>query len=101
MGTLTYDSKIILNFDDRVLAHLQVVIWSKLRRREPFAFTVVVPAGQGSGRTSMWMSSNVSVTFQYYSTARQTLNTLWIDALITSANSPTGLQLVDEPEDRH
>ena len=101
MGTLTYDSKFAVSFDDRVLAHLQVVIWSKLRRREPFAFTVVVPAGQGSGRTSMWMSSNVSVTFQYYSTARQTLNTLWIDALIASANSPTGLQVVDEPEDRH
>jgi hypothetical protein len=32
MGTLTYDSKLAVSLDDRVLAHLQVVIWSKLRR---------------------------------------------------------------------
>ena len=39
MGTLTYDSTITAEFDDRTLTHLQVVIWSKLRRGEHFAFT--------------------------------------------------------------
>ena len=39
MGTLTYDSKLAVSFDDRILAHLQVVIGNKLRRGEPFFFT--------------------------------------------------------------
>ena len=39
MGTLTYDSKLSASFDDRVLAHLQIVIWAKIRRGEPFSFT--------------------------------------------------------------
>ncbi len=40
MGTLIYgDSGLIVDFDDRVLAHLQIVIGAKLRRHEGFFFT--------------------------------------------------------------
>jgi hypothetical protein len=42
-------------FDDRVLAHLRVVIVTKLRRRESFTFTWNLPAMSGSGRVSLWM----------------------------------------------
>ena len=34
MGKLTYDSTMTVDFDDRVLAHLQLVIGAKLRRAE-------------------------------------------------------------------
>ena len=47
MGTLTYDSTITAEFDDRLLNHLQVVIWSKLRRGEHFAFTFSERGGTG------------------------------------------------------
>ena len=36
---LVYHSTTTLMIDDRVLAHLQVVIINKLRRRESFTFT--------------------------------------------------------------
>jgi len=39
MGKLTYDSTLTVDFDDRVLAHLQLVIGAKLRRAESFYFS--------------------------------------------------------------
>ncbi len=39
MGKFIYDSTIKVDFDDRLLAHLQVVIGAKLRRGEAFHFT--------------------------------------------------------------
>ena len=98
MGTLTYDSKLTGTFDDRVLAHLQVVIWAKLRRGEQFSFTWTEPARNGFGRTSIWLSPNVSLAFEYFGSKSPLLNRHWIDALSKSANSPGGLLLVPEPD---
>jgi hypothetical protein len=97
VGTLTYDSKLVANFDDRVLAHLQVVIWAKLRRGEQFSFTFIDTQRNGLGRTSIWISSWISLTFDYYGSKMPTLNTHWIDALTKAANSPGGLQVLPEP----
>ena len=97
MGTLTYDSKLTVTIDDRVLAHLQVVIWAKLRRGEQFAFTWVDPMRNGLGRTSMWVSPSVSLSFQYFGGKMPLINGAWVEALTKSASSPGGLQLVPEP----
>lgn len=96
MGTLTYDSKLTATFDDRILAHLQVVIWSKLRRGEQFSFTWTDPTRSG-GRTSIWLSPNVSLAFEFYGSKSPALNRTWIEVLSKSANSPSGLQVVPEP----
>ncbi len=97
MGTLTYDSKLTATFDDRVLAHLQVVVWGKLRRGEQFAFTWVDPMRNGLGRTSIWVSPHVSLTFQYFGGKMPMINSAWVEALTKSANSPGGMQVVPEP----
>jgi hypothetical protein len=97
MGTLTYDSKLVASFDDRVLAHLQVVIWAKLRRGESCSFTWVDPQRAGLGRTSIWLSPSVSLVFAYHGSKMPLLNTEWIDQLTKSANSAGGLQIVPEP----
>lgn len=97
MGTLTYDSKLVASFDDRVLAHLQVVVWAKLRRGEQFSFTWVDSERSRQGRTSIWISPAISLVFDYYGSKVPTLNPLWVDALSKSANSPGGLQIVAEP----
>lgn len=99
MGTLTYDSKVTVSFDDRILAHLQVVIWSKLRRGEQFAFTWTDPMRSGLGRTSVWLSPNISVVFEYFGGRQPRLNPAWLEALTKAANSPNGLTLVPEPDD--
>lgn len=97
MGTLTYDSKLTATFEDRTLAHLQVVIWSKLRRGEPFAFSWTEGSSNSAGRASIWLSPNIPIAFQYFGSKTPVLNRLWLDALTKSASSPAGLQLVPEP----
>lgn len=96
MGTLTYDSKLTVTFDDRILAHLQVVIWSKVRRGEQFSFTWTDPARSG-GRTSIWVSPNISLSFEFYGSRVPAINRQWVELLNKSANSPGGLQLLPEP----
>lgn len=97
MGTLTYDSKLTGTFDDRVLAHLQVVIWSKLRRGEQFSFTWTEAQRSGYGRTSIWISPNIPIAFEFFGSKTPTINRDWLEALSRSANSVGGLQLVPEP----
>lgn len=98
MGTLTYDSKVVASFDDRVLAHLQHVIWAKLRRGEAFPFTWSDPNRAGLGRTSVWLSPQATLAFQYFGGRVASLNPAWIEALTKAANSPAGLSLVPEPD---
>lgn len=98
MGTLTYDSRITASFDDRVLAHLQSVIWAKLRRGESFPFTWTDPMRSGLGRASIWLSPSVSLSFEYFGGRQPRLNPAWIEALTKAANSPAGLTLVPEPD---
>jgi len=97
MGTLTYDSKLAVSFDDRILAHLQAVIWSKLRRGEPFAFTWQDPSRSGFGRTSIWLSPSIPLSFEYFGGRPPRLNPAWVHVLTKSANSPGGLVLTPEP----
>jgi hypothetical protein len=97
VGTLTYDSKVVATIDDRALAHLQVVIWAKLRRGEQFSFTWVDSQRNGMGRTSIWISPSISLVFDYFGSRMPMLNAAWVDALTKSANSPGGLVVVPEP----
>jgi hypothetical protein len=39
MGRLTYDSTNIVDFEDRLLAHLQIVIGRKIRFGQSFYFS--------------------------------------------------------------
>lgn len=97
MGTLTYDSKLTFSIDDRILAHLQTVIWAKLRRGEQFAFTWTDSTRNGLGRTSVWLSPNIPLAFEYFGKRAPQLNPAWIEALVKSANAPAGLTIVPEP----
>lgn len=94
---LTYDSRLTVSLDDRLLAHLQSVIWQKLRRGESFAFSWVEPLANGSGRKSIWLSPHVSLSFEYFGNKQPTLNPAWIQALTRAANSTGGLHIVPEP----
>jgi hypothetical protein len=100
MGTLTYDSKFAVSFDDRILAHLQVVIWSKLRRGEHFSFTWTEPSRSGFGRTSIWLAPSIPLTFEYFGGRQARLNPSWVQILTKSANSPGGLVLTPEPPEK-
>lgn len=97
VGTLTYDVIYKVDFDDRALAHLQLVIATKLRRGESFNFSWVIDPNQGSGRTSIWMHPAIPLVYEYEGSRPPTINRLWVEALMNAANSTTGLCLVPEP----
>ncbi|MEI2270194.1 ATP-dependent DNA ligase [Microbacterium sp. No. 7] len=97
MGKFIYDGALKVDFDDRALAHLQVVIMSKLRRGESFHFTWKDDAAIGDGRTSIWLHPRCTLVFKFYRGQRAPLNLAWVDALAAVANSPSGLYIVPEP----
>ena len=97
MGTLRYDSGLTAEFEDRMLMHLQVVIWSKLRRGEHFAFTWNDEAAPAQ-RTSVWCSPTIPMAFRYELAESAELNPRWLELLTKSANSAGGLRPVPEPE---
>ncbi len=98
MGTLYYgDSTSATEFDDRLLAHLQLVIITKLRRSESFVFSWDVGRESGSGSNSVWISPTVPIRFTYPGGRRGPINRVWVEALLHTANSVAGLRIVDEP----
>jgi hypothetical protein len=103
MGSLVYPTgrSDPINFSDRTLAHLQIVIGSKLRLRQSFFFSWVEPVGAGGGRGSIWLDANIPLAFNYESSERYKINREWLELLMASANSSVGLQLVAEPVALH
>ena len=97
MGKLTYDHSLTIEFDDRVLAHLQIVIGMKLRRNEAFYFSWKDDQRVGDGRTTIWLHPTIPLVFKYYGSRMAAVNREWIAALERSANTSQGLQVVEEP----
>ncbi|MEN2741703.1 ATP-dependent DNA ligase [Microbacterium sp. X-17] len=90
MGTLTYDGTVIA-FDDRLLAHLQIVIVNKLRRRESFAFSWRDAPEVGDGRSTIWMDPSIPLYFKFEGSRAPSIDRDWIEQLAESAASSTGL----------
>lgn len=97
MGTLTYDSTLSADFDDRTLAHLQIVMGAKLRRNEAFYFSWKDDASIGNGRSVIWMHPTIPVAFKFFGSRPPSINRAWIDELMLLANTPSGLHLIPEP----
>jgi hypothetical protein len=98
LGKLTYASGLVVDFDDRVLAHLQLVIGAKLRRNESFYFSWRDHSSAGDGRSVIWLHPSISVTYKFYGSRPPAINRAWVEALMNSANTSAGLRLVPEPE---
>ncbi|PPF16006.1 ATP-dependent DNA ligase [Rathayibacter rathayi] len=99
MGKLLYGaSGVEIEFDDRTLTHVQIVIANKLRRRESFFFSWRDDPAVGDGRSSIWLDPSVPLYFRYFGARVPSINRTWIDLLSVSANSSGGLQLTQEPD---
>ncbi|PPG99373.1 hypothetical protein C5C33_17935, partial [Rathayibacter sp. AY1H3] len=67
MGKLLYGaSGVEIEFDDRTLTHVQIVIANKLRRRESFFFSWRDDPAVGDGRSSIWLDPSVPLYFKYF-----------------------------------
>lgn len=98
MGTLIYGPHgSEYEFDDRLLAHLRVVIVTKFRRRESFTLTWEVARDNGSGRVSLWLDPAIPLQFHFRGNREPSLNREWIEHLATIAGTTTGLVPLDEP----
>ncbi|MHB1235158.1 MAG: DUF7882 family protein [Microbacteriaceae bacterium] len=100
MGKFIYGTESMsVELDDRVLAHLKIVIASKLRRGESFLFTWEYSTDSGSGHSSVWLHPAIPLQFEFYGKREPRINRQWLEELIALSNSPTGLRLVPEPQD--
>lgn len=97
MGKFIYESGIRNEFEDRLLAHLQVVVGNKLRRGEPFYFQWKDDVSTGGGRTSVWIHPRSTLVFKFNGGRPPALNRAWLEALMSTANAPSGLYIVPEP----
>ena len=96
MGSLRY-SQHHFDFDDRVLAHLQVVIAGKMHRGEAFFLTWTVDGPSGKQRCCIWISPTIPLAFSFHSTHMRPLNRRWIIELTHLAHSTSGLVISPEP----
>lgn len=95
MGTLHYGSPSVgFALEDRVLAHIELVIMAKLRRQESLSFAIV--DDKTERRQAIWISPVTALRFEY-DAAMPEINRLWLQDLVDTANSPGGLRIVPEP----
>lgn len=97
MGRLMYGGDAAIDMDDRVLAHLQVVMIAKMRRSESFSFSWEYGRETGGGRTTIWIHPSMSLRFRYTGSRVPELNRAWLEELSVLANSANGLRVVPEP----
>ncbi len=79
------------------MAHLQLVIGAKLRRKESFFFTWKEDPATGEGRNSIWIDAAIPLYFKYFGSKQPTINRVWLELLTLSANSEQRMQFISEP----
>jgi hypothetical protein len=93
MGVLNYDSTSV-EFDDRTLQHLQIVIVSMFRRNQSVLLSWMDSHTTGGGRTSMWLASCQPVHFHFDGSRAAEVDQCWLAELFASAESGSGLVVV-------
>jgi hypothetical protein len=100
MGTIYYGgTSTPIEIDDRALAHLKVVIATKLRRGESFTLSWRHPDDQPRGRSTVWLHPSIPLRFVFDDPEPPVLDRDWIERLATSANSSGGIMLVTDHVD--
>lgn len=95
MGSMTY-GRWTVEFDDRLLTHLQVVIVQRFRHHERFAMSWIDGVETGSGRSSIWLHPDADLLFRFAVARAPQLNAAWIAQLTESARSSRGLVVTTE-----
>jgi len=93
MGFFVFDDARAIPLDDRVLAHLQIVIVDKLRRRESFGLNL-----KSDGvMVSMWLTCYSPLQFVYEGNRQPRINWRWVDVLAAEAGFSGMLEVLPEP----
>ena len=85
-----------IEIEDRALAHLKIVIATKLRRGESFTVSWTHPEHQPGGRSTIWLHPSIPLRFVFDDPEQPELSRQWIEELANSAHSSGGIKLVAE-----
>jgi hypothetical protein len=97
VGTIYYGGGAMpIHIEDRALAHLKVVIATKLRRDESFTVSWTHPDDQPRGRSTIWLHPSIPLRFVFDDPEPTQLSRDWIEELANSASSTGGILLVAE-----
>ena len=97
MGTMYYGgSAMPIQIEDRALAHLKVVVATKLRRNESFTLSWPHATDEPRGRSTLWIHPSIPLRFVFDDPTPVELSRAWIEELAQSANSSGGIALVAE-----
>ncbi|WP_104080903.1 ATP-dependent DNA ligase [Cryobacterium sp. Y11] len=83
--------------DDRVLAHLKVVVLAKMSRGESSTFSWEYSAAAGSGHSSIWIHPTIPLQFDFFGSKEPRLNRAWVEELVHLSNTPAGLRVTPQP----
>ena len=98
MGSLYYgDDRDPIEIDDRLLAHVKVVMATKLRRNESFTLSWRHAAGT-PGRSTIWVQPSIPLRFVFDSAEAESLDPALLSSLANSANSSGGMSITVEYE---
>lgn len=92
MGSLYYGSNAQpIDMPDRMLAHVKVVVSTKLRRGESFTMSWSHIDGQSPGRTTIWLQPAIPLRFVFDSAEIEVIDRVALEQLSHAANSSGGL----------
>lgn len=97
MGILFYGSaEHAIEIDDIALAHLKVVIATKLRRNESFTLSWKHDDNQPVGRSTIWLHPSIELRFEFDEPDPPQLDPARIQAYADSANTSGGILVPEE-----
>jgi hypothetical protein len=92
MGNLFYGNESEpITIPDRVLAHLKVVISTKLRRQEAFTISWRHSDDEAPGRSTLWMHPAIPIRFTFESAEAEVLDPELLQRLANEAARSGGL----------
>lgn len=97
MGTLRYGfADDPIKIEDVALAHLKVIVTTKLRRNESFTLSWRHHADEPIGRSTIWLHPAIPLRFDFDTPDTPQLDPERITAMANSANSTGGIVLLEE-----
>lgn len=97
MGTIYYDgADSPIRLDDRILAHLKVVIATKLRRNESFTLSFQHGEDGDLGRTTIWLHPSIPLRFVFDEPEMPEIDPQLVHELANSVNISGGISLKRE-----
>jgi hypothetical protein len=92
MGNLFYGNAVHpIEMPDRLLAHLQVLAATKLRRSESFTLSWLHPDGEPEGRTTIWLQPSIPLKFVFSSADKVAIDPAVLRELADQAASSSGV----------